>query len=130
MGSLVSDILQRLPANFDIEKAQYKYPVRYVRERAGRACRAAVVFSVYHGFGSPLHPHHRLALFPHACADVPHVPHVLHVCRYEQSLNQVLCQEMLRYNRLLSVIRDSLVNLDKAVQGLQVMSSELDAVFR
>ena len=61
---------------------------------------------------------------------VPHVPHVLHVCRYEQSLNQVLCQEMLRYNRLLSVIRDSLVNLDKAVQGLQVMSSELDAVFR
>ena len=29
VGSLVSDILQRLPANFDIEKAQYKYPVRY-----------------------------------------------------------------------------------------------------
>ena len=77
VGSLVSDILSRLPANFDIEKAQYKYPVRY-----------------------------------------------------EESMNQVLCQEMLRYNRLLSVIRNSLINLDKAVQGLQVMSSELDAVFR
>lgn len=50
--------------------------------------------------------------------------------RYEQSLNQVLCQEMLRYNRLLSVIRNSLINLDKAVQGLQVMSSDLDAVFK
>jgi dynein heavy chain len=50
--------------------------------------------------------------------------------RYEQSLNQVLCQEMLRYNRLLSVIRESLVNLQKAVQGLQVMSADLDAVFK
>lgn len=37
---------------------------------------------------------------------------------------------MLRYNRLLTIIRDSLINLDKAVQGLQVMSADLDAVFR
>ena len=35
-------------------------------------------------------------------------------------MNQVLSQEMLRYNRLLSIIRTSLVNLDKALQGLQV----------
>eukprot|EP00798_Chlamydomonas_sp_ICE-L_P026349 gene26349-17446_t len=50
--------------------------------------------------------------------------------RYDESLNQVLCQEMLRYNRLLSIIRDSLVNLEKALRGLQVMSSDLDKVFR
>lgn len=47
---------------------------------------------------------------------------------YEESMNQVLCQEMLRYNRLTDIIRNSLVNLDKAVQGLQVMSAELDTV--
>lgn len=43
---------------------------------------------------------------------------------------QVLCQEMLRYNRLTDIIRVSLIDLDKAVQGLQVMSSELDQVFK
>ncbi|KAG2482389.1 hypothetical protein HYH03_018685 [Edaphochlamys debaryana] len=77
VGAMVEDILRRLPPNFDIEKAQHKYPVRY-----------------------------------------------------EESLNQVLCQEMLRYNRLLSIIRSSLVNLSKALNGLQVLSSELDKVLR
>lgn len=43
---------------------------------------------------------------------------------------QVLCQEMLRYNRLLAIIRDSLVALGKALSGLQVLSSELDTVLR
>lgn len=43
---------------------------------------------------------------------------------------QVLCQEMLRYNRLTDIIRVSLIDLNKAVQGLQVMSSELDQVFK
>lgn len=72
---MVREILGTLPPDFDIEKAQSRYPVVY-----------------------------------------------------EESLNQVLCQEMLRYNRLTGIIRNSLVNLDKAVQGLQVMSSELDTV--
>ena len=29
VDGLVKDILKRMPANFDIEKAQYKYPVLY-----------------------------------------------------------------------------------------------------
>ena len=77
VDGLVKDILKRMPANFDIEKAQYKYPVLY-----------------------------------------------------EESMNQVLCQEMLRYNRLIEIIRNSLINLEKAIAGLQVMSGELEKVFR
>ncbi|GIL57271.1 hypothetical protein Vafri_12526 [Volvox africanus] len=77
VAAMVQDILKRLPPNFDVEKAQAKYPVRY-----------------------------------------------------EESLNQVLCQEMLRYNRLTAIIRSSLINLGKALSGLQVLSSELDTVLR
>jgi dynein heavy chain len=40
--------------------------------------------------------------------------------RYDQSMNQVLCQEMQRYNRLTAVVRTSLHNLDRALRGLQV----------
>lgn len=42
---------------------------------------------------------------------------------------QVLCQEMLRYNLLITIIRNSLIGLRKAIQGLQVMSSDLDKIF-
>jgi len=77
VARMVRETLERLPDDFDIEKAQHKYPVLY-----------------------------------------------------EESMNQVLCQEMLRYNRLTAIIRNSLRNLDKALQGLQVMSAELDGVFR
>jgi hypothetical protein len=67
VATMVADISARLPPQFDIEKAQMKFPVRY-----------------------------------------------------DESMNQVLCQEMLRYNRLTAVIRSSLVDLDKALKGLQV----------
>jgi dynein heavy chain len=45
-------------------------------------------------------------------------------------LEQVLCQEMLRFNRLIDVIRNSLVDLDKALQGFLVMSTTLDTLFK
>jgi len=84
----------------------------------------------------------RLSVTIHIMASSSHATHVLkntseHDCNCVllhpfccDMLEQVLCQEMLRFNRLIDVIRNSLVDLDKALQGFLVMSTTLDTLFK
>ncbi|KAJ3222668.1 Dynein heavy chain 3, axonemal [Clydaea vesicula] len=72
---IATDILAKLPPDFDLEKAQQKFPVRY-----------------------------------------------------EESMNTVLIQELVRFNRLIRVVRESLQQVLKALKGLVVMSKELEEV--
>ena len=72
---VATQISESLPPLFDLEVANYKYPVEY----------------------------------------------------YE-SMNSVLCQELVRYNRLLSVIHKSITDFNLALRGRIVMTSELDAL--
>uniref|UniRef100_K3WBA0 Uncharacterized protein n=1 Tax=Globisporangium ultimum (strain ATCC 200006 / CBS 805.95 / DAOM BR144) TaxID=431595 RepID=K3WBA0_GLOUD len=73
--SVATDILTRMPENFDMEVAQIRYPVQW-----------------------------------------------------DESMNTVLCQELVRFNNLTATIRASLVSLRKALKGLVVMSAELENV--
>jgi len=45
------------------------------------------------------------------------------------SVSTVLLQEMQRFNRLLTIMRNTIVLLKKAIKGFIVMSEELDSMY-
>jgi len=51
-----------------------------------------------------------------------------HPIKYEDSMNTVLAQELLRYNALTSTVRQSLINVGKAIKGEVPLSLELEEV--
>ncbi|XP_011502202.1 PREDICTED: dynein heavy chain 3, axonemal [Ceratosolen solmsi marchali] len=48
---------------------------------------------------------------------------------YENSMNTILRQEVIRFNRLTEIIKSSLINLKKAIKGQIIMSSNLEEIF-
>ncbi len=47
---------------------------------------------------------------------------------YEESMNTVLCQELIRFNKLTNVVRNSLRDMQKALRGEAIMSNELETM--
>ena len=45
---------------------------------------------------------------------------------YQESMNTVLVQELIRYNKLLAIMASSLMQVKKALKGLIVMSEEFE----
>ena len=47
---------------------------------------------------------------------------------YDQCLNTVLLNELVKFNKLLVKVKDTCINLQKAVKGLVIFSPELEEV--
>ena len=47
---------------------------------------------------------------------------------YLESMNTLLCQELIKFNKLLRVLKRTLYQVQRALKGLDVMSTELDGV--
>lgn len=48
-----------------------------------------------------------------------------HPVKYVESMNTVLQQQLMRFNKLLKTVHSFLINVDKAIDGFVVMSQQL-----
>jgi dynein heavy chain len=53
---------------------------------------------------------------------------LMYPVKYDESMNTVLLQECIRFNKLIAVMQETLPMLRKALKGLVVMSGELEAM--
>jgi dynein heavy chain len=77
-------------------------------------------------------------IISHLCVEIHHrMPELFDIeaankkypMKYEESMNTVLIQELIRFNRLLNVVKVSTLQLRDAISGLITMSAELEKVF-
>ena len=113
VAEIAADIIGKLPPMFDVAAVMRKYPTSYTESM--NTVLVQVLSSPY----QVLNPFVRyLTLLPSLARYLAPLFHVL----------KLLFQEMTRFNRLLEVVHGSLSNIQKAVKGLVVMSSELEGV--
>ena len=64
------------------------------------------------------------------CPDIINIESLMkqYPTTYEESMNTVLVQEAIRYNKLLNIIKKSLISLQKAIKGEMVMTTELETM--
>ena len=89
--------------------------------------------SIFESKWPPVHFRLRSATGPRLPERIPAEINIEQVQRkypvlYEESMNTVLQQEIIKYNRLLPVIDESLKELTKAIKGTVVMSDILEQV--
>jgi dynein heavy chain len=49
---------------------------------------------------------------------------------YEESMNTVLLQELARFNRLIEVIRNSILTFEKSLEGLVSMTEDMEELLQ
>jgi dynein heavy chain len=118
IAAVARDILARLPPLFDVVAAQAKYA----------ACGLRVLTLNPLTCGGCM-PSCTLNPFTYnCCCMIALSTFVRFPVRYEDSMNTVLTQELVRFNALVDTVCNTLNNLLLALKGSVLMSSDLDDV--
>lgn len=115
LEEVAADILNKLPKNFDTEEALRKYPTTYTQVYICTYTHHVHVYVLFVWSACYMHFVGCLHLLPNSSV---HMYISMYICNgsFLQSMNTVLVQEMVRFNRLTDVVRSSLSNVRKAIK--------------